>query len=387
MRILKEYCGWLVTAVVALAVGVASYAVVRSDPFAQRSNQLFTFDVSSLYEVDPNLIQFEQTAEIKVNLDEVRSISVGPADKIYVAGDQAVRVYSPRGGELAVIETEGKPRCLAVGTDTHIWPGRIYVGAGKRIEVFAPDGTPAGIWNLPDDNTILASIAVADRAIFVADAGNRVVLRYDETGKLVGRIGGTGQGGRTFNVPSSYFDVAISTAGLLHVANPGLLRIETYTFDGEMEVRWGEAGSDITDFFGCCNPSHFAVLPGGGIVTSEKGVPRVKVYSEFGEFESVVAGPQLLGVAQSELGDPRSVQAKAVFEVATDSQGRILVLDPRRKSVRIFRRIEKEETPDGTVARANAGGAVFNPVGRPEIDQAVTIHATDGEQGVSDDES
>jgi hypothetical protein len=120
-----------------------------------------------------------------------------------------------------------------------------------------------------------------------------------------------------------------------------------------MEVRWGEAGSTIDDFFGCCNPSQFAVLPSGSIVTSEKGVPRVKVYSEFGEFECVVAGPQQLDVAEAELGDPRSVQAKAVFDVAADSQGRVLVLDPRKKSVRIFTRnsevkVDSEAKVDST---------------------------------------
>lgn len=342
MRILTENRGVLVTAVVALAVGIASYAVVRSDPYAERTNRLFMFDVSSLYEVDSKLIQFEQAAEFKVAMKEIRSISVGPGNRVYVAGDKAVHVFSPDGAELSVIAIEGRPSCLAVGADSHHSPGRIYVGAGKRIEVFAPDGAPVEVWKLPDADTIIASIAVADRDVFVADAGNRVVLRYDETGQLAGKIGEAGNG-RTFNVPSSYFDIAISTEGLLHVANPGALRIESYTFDGEMEIRWGEAGSGIADFFGCCNPSHFAVLPNGGIVTSEKGVPRVKVYSEFGEFESVVAGPAMLGIAESELGDPRSVQAKAVFEVATDSQGRILVLDPRRRSVRIFQRIDNTQ--------------------------------------------
>ncbi len=330
----------LVTAIIAVAVGVASYSVMRSDPFAERSSSLLTLDLSSLYEIEPGLIQFEQTAEIKVGLEQVRAIGVGPADKLYVAGDRMIGVFSPEGRELKMIQTEGHPSCLAVGTDEHISPGRIYVGAGRKIEVFAPGGESVGVWDVPVSNPILTSIAAASSDIFVADAANRVILHYDDSGELVGKIGAPGEGGdgRVFNVPSIYFDVAVSSAGLLHVANPGVLRIETYTFDGQMEVRWGEAGSAIGDFFGCCNPSQFAVLPSGEVVTSEKGVPRVKVYSEFGEFESVVAGPEQLDVLEAELGDPRSVRAKAVFDVAADSQGRVLVLDPRRKSVRIFTR-------------------------------------------------
>ncbi|MCS7470281.1 hypothetical protein NZK35_26840 [Stieleria sp. ICT_E10.1] len=339
MRFLNQHRGTLVTAVIAVAVGIASYAVISSDPMAQRSRRSFNIDFSSVYDVDPALIQFEQTGEIEVQLDDVRCLDVGPSDKIYVAGDRSVGVYAQDGTELAMIRTEDQPGCLAVGGDEHVFPGRIYIGGGNRIEVFQADGSRVGIWNVPEQNVILASIAVAGNDVFVADAGNRVVLRYDPSGQRVGTIGDPDDGGRTFNVPSAHFDIAIGSEGRLHIANPGALRLETYTFDGAMEVRWGEPGATIDRFFGCCNPSEFAILPGGEIVTSEKGIPRIKVYSEFGEFECVVAGPSMLGVAQSEIGDPRAVQAEAIFDVATDSRGRILVLDPRRKSVRIFERI------------------------------------------------
>lgn len=356
MERLKAHRGLLVTGVVALLVGIASYAIVRSDPFAERGGGQFNLDLSSLYDVDPNLIQYEQTVQIKVELDTVRAISVGPADKIYVAGDRAVRVFSPRGDELAVISTEASPSCLAVGSDDHDWPGRLYVGAGKKIEVFAPDGKPVGTWDVSDDNVILTSIAATKSHLLVADAGNRVVLRLDTSGKLVDKIGAPDANGRgrVFNVPSSYFDVAVSPDGLVHVANPGVLRVETYTLAGEMEARWGEAGAEIHDFFGCCNPSQFAVLPSGDVVTSEKGVPRVKVYSAFGEFVCVVAGPRQLDVAQAELGDPRALQAKAVFDVATDTRGRVLVLDPRKKSVRIFTRRDEARKPSEASSSSGA---------------------------------
>ena len=353
MQSSNEYRGWLAATVVAVAVGVASYAVLSSDPFAEHNSQLFTLDLSSLYEIDPELILFEQTAEIQAKLDDVRCLAVGPADNIYVAGDQAIRVFSPSGSMLSDIQTDGKPSCLGIGWDKPSSLGHIYVGAGTTIEVFRPDGSPVGAWKMPNNNAILTSIAVANDNVFVADAGNRVILRFDESGQLVGSIGEATRAGRKFEVPSAYFDIAISSDGLLHVANPGVLRIETYNFAGDMAVRWGEAGSAINQFFGCCNPSQFAVLPGGSVVTSEKGVPRIKVYSEFGEFECVVAGPQQLDVAESELGDPRAVQAKAVFDVAADSRGRVLVLDPRRRSVRIFTRKTRTENAPQVEETAN----------------------------------
>ena len=340
MTFSQEHRGILAIAVIAVAVGVASYAVVRSDPFAAHVGGAFTLDLSRLYEVDPNLIQFEQTHEFSLALNEVRAIGVGLADTIYVAGDRALHVLSPNGQKRAEISLDGSPSCLAVASSRHDRPGQLYVGNGKRIDVFDTEGRPVNSWNVPNNNAILTSIAVANSDVFVADAGNQVIWRFDTAGNLQGEIGASadGQSQGQFNVPSSYFDLAISPEQLLHVANPGALRIETYTIDGNLEMRWGEAGSRVEDFFGCCNPSQFAVLPKGQIVTSEKGVPRVKVYSEFGELECVVAGPQQLDVAEAELGDPRATTSKAVFDVAADSRGRVLVLDPRRQSVRVFTR-------------------------------------------------
>jgi hypothetical protein len=103
-----------------------------------------------------------------------------------------------------------------------------------------------------------------------------------------------------------------------------------------LETVWGKAGSDIAGFFGCCNPSHLALLPDGRFVTSEKGIPRIKIYRADGEMECVVAGPQQLDVPANSLGDPRTTESQLVFDVAVDGQGRILVLDHRSNSIRVF---------------------------------------------------
>ena len=98
-----------------------------------------------------------------------------------------------------------------------------------------------------------------------------------------------------FVCPSPYFDVAVAPDGLLRVANPGAHRVEAYTFDGHHGAFLGQArASAIEEFCGCCGPSNIAILPDGRVVTAEKGIPRVKVYSAAGEFECVVVGPDVL---------------------------------------------------------------------------------------------
>ena len=111
---------------------------------------------------------------------------------------------------------------------------------------------------------------------------------------------------------------------------------ERRVIDGELDGFWGQAGAAIEAFFGCCNPAHLALLPDGRFVTSEKGIPRVKIYSDQGDLDCVVAGPQELGVAETALGDPRSGADERVFDIATDTQGRVVVLDSKTRRVRIF---------------------------------------------------
>ena len=77
-------------------------------------------------------------------------------------------------------------------------------------------------------------------------------------------------------------------------------------------------------FSGCCNPAHFAFLPDGRFVTSEKGLVRVKTYKPSGEFDAVVAAP----VKFAEEG-------KAP-DLAADAAGNVYVLDFDKKMIRVF---------------------------------------------------
>ena len=194
------------------------------------------------------------------------------------------------------------------------------------------------VWDHFGDKALFTSLVAVEDGLLVADAGNRVVLRLDPNGQVVARISGSRDDPKQpgFILPSPYFDIVASGDGLVHAVNPGARRIEVFSASGKRETTWGQAGADITRFFGCCNPSHLALLPDGRLVTSEKGVPRVKIYSRTGEFECVVAGPEQLDVPLGALGDAREAADPRVYDIAADSRGRILVLDPVRGVVRVF---------------------------------------------------
>ena len=208
-----------------------------------------------------------------------------------------------------------------------------------HIEVYDTGGARKARWESAGTNAVFTSVAVFGDYVFVANAGGRVVLRYDSSGKLIDRIGERDQ---AKNIPGiivvgPYFDLAVASDGLLRVANPGSQSMEAYTFDGDLELSWGKASNLIDGFAGCHNPVNFAILPDGRFVTCEIGLPRVKIYSADGVFESVVAGAELFPKSE----EPLILEGKADFrnrglDVAVDSQGRILVLDPGEKLVRIF---------------------------------------------------
>jgi hypothetical protein len=56
--------------------------------------------------------------------------------------------------------------------------------------VFDSKGVRVARWASPDPKTWLTGLAAGEKDVFAADTGKLVVLRYDRTGKIVGRIGG-----------------------------------------------------------------------------------------------------------------------------------------------------------------------------------------------------
>jgi len=215
------------------------------------------------------------------------------------------------------------------------------VGLRDHIEVYDKQGALLKSWESPGAKTWVTGLAVGENDVFAADSGNRVILRYDRSGKLVRRIGEKNKERNVpgLIVPSPYLKVELARDGLLRVNNPGRHRVEIYTVEGDFELSWGRASAAIDGFCGCCNPIGLALLPDGRCVTCEKGLPRVKVYSEEGKFECVVAGTESFP-QNAKTGSTRNPLDGTMggLEAAVDSQGKIYILDLVAGDVRAMRR-------------------------------------------------
>ena len=303
----------------------------------------FTYDLTELKKVDPALIHYEQAASVPTGMTRPKGIAVGADGHLFVAGDGGVRVFDPAGKTVLQFdasrfgiakgvfdaagkpvlqfETGGEPHCIALGKT-----GTVYVGMKDHVEVYDASLKRAAAWKGLGERAYVTSLAAGEADVFVADAGNRVLLRYDTSGKLLKRIGeeDATKHAPGLVVPRPYFDVALGPEGMLWLTDPGRRRVECYTYEGAFRFTWGKFSMKIEGFCGCCNPTHLAIDAGGNFITSEKGLPRVKVHDDEGNFKSVVAAPA--DFADGTVG----------LDLAVDAKGRILVLDPKRCEVRIF---------------------------------------------------
>ena len=315
----------LIVAVVVAAVVVIGIAVRRESGRDRKPADLddaFVYDVDRYRAIPPEKIGYREVARIETGLARATALAVGPGDRIAVGGDKKVLVYSVEGALQTTIPTGESPLALATTPD-----GKLLVGTMNRVLACTFAEPLEEIFMIPGERAHITSIAADREFIYVADFGSRGVWRYTPGGELRGRIGDRDAGRDIpgFVVPSAYFDLAVAPDGLLRVVDPGRHQVDAFTAEGDLEISWGQASFELEGFSGCCNPSHIAILPDGRFVTSEKGIPRVKVYEADGAFATAVTGCDGLDTER----DP--------CDVAADSRGRILVLDPGRGVVRIFK--------------------------------------------------
>jgi len=286
----------------------------------------YEYKLDTWKQVDESLISHQETQQIPVDIEVLRAVALDAEDKIYVSGKNKLLIYNPQGQILQEIATEMEAFCMAISEE-----GKLYLGNRKMIQVYDLQGQYLDTWNIHDETCILTSLAVDEQNIFLADAANKLVYRYNLKGEFLNEIGrkDESQGIEGFIIPSPYFDLAIGRDGELWAVNSGRHQLESYKSDGRLISSWKKSSMGLDGFSGCCNPSHIAILSNGGFVTSEKGIERIKISSPTGEFLSVIAPPNSFN------------KGTRGIDLAVDSEDRIIAIDPDQKLIRIF--THKEE--------------------------------------------
>lgn len=276
----------------------------------------FDYSLAEYRTVDPRLIDYAEAEPITPSIQGIAALALGPDGSLYVGGENFIEIIGEK-----TLPVTGRPSCLAVDDE-----GTVFVGMQNHVEVISADGKIVK-WPTPGEKAYLTSIAVDEWYVYAADAGSRRIWRYKKAGGKPLEIGRKdwANGIRGFFIPSPFFDVAISRSdGSIWAVNPGHHALENYRPDGMPLTSWEVSSMQIDGFSGCCNPSHFALLPDGAFVTAEKGLPRVKIHNIDGSLRCVVAAPDQFEDDVTGL------------DVAADEHGVIYVLDPSRNQIRVF---------------------------------------------------
>ncbi len=285
----------------------------------------YEYDIQKLRKIPDSLVCYKEIKQIPLHLDHPKGVDVGKDDEIFVTADGNIHIFSKHGDFLNEIETGAKARCV------HVAPNEdIYLSAGSHVEIWQKNGTQKAVWPARSDSSIITSITTTQTDVFLADAGLKVVHHYKPDGTYVKPVGkkDTASGIPGFIVPSAYLDVDIGRDGNLWVVNPGRHQFESYDTAGNLITSWARTSMQLEGFSGCCNPSHMALLNDGSYVTAEKGIERVKIHEPNGDFKCVVARPNKFEPGTKGL------------DLAVDSRGRIIILDPVKNMVRIFGKIK-----------------------------------------------
>ncbi|MGI6458517.1 MAG: hypothetical protein ACOX5J_00190 [Candidatus Hydrogenedentales bacterium] len=321
---------WIWVVIAFASVGAAVWLASsgrRPDP-----PESFRYDVVEFEQVDPDHVIATELAPLAPGIPGLRAIAATPDGRILIAGDKTLLTCGLDGSEQTRRSLTATPVCLAAAPN-----GSVFLGMVDRIDVLDAAGSLDGSWPLPDERGHVTSIAADETSVYVADAGNRAVLRFDYDGQLVARIGekDAARDIPGLIVPSPYFDIAFDNAGALWAVNPGRHGFEQYRATGELVSAWYRPSMKSDGFCGCCNPAHIAFRSDGTLVTVEKGLVRVKLYSVDQKLLGFVAGPDAF---RSTPGGPFSAELDMpLLDVAVDANDRILLIDGRSNTVRVFK--------------------------------------------------
>lgn len=315
-----------VTIPIALIAIVAVIYFIVNDFYNQKHKveNPYVYNIEKLKRIDSTLVKYKEQYSFTPKLINIKALAIDNEDKVYVSGDDGVAIFENDGKFISRFNTPEKANCIAVDNSRNV-----IIGMKNHIEIYGQNGNLISKWKTISEKTIITSIAINKRDIFVADAGNRIVYRYNKSGRLLNTIGkkDESKGIKGFIIPSPYFDLAIGRNEELWVVNPGLHTLMAFKPEGDLITPWKKSSMGVDGFNGCCNPSHIAMLSNGSFVTSEKGIERVKIHNQTGEFECAVASPE------------NFVSGSRGMDLAVDSQDNIFVLDPENNKIRIFVRI------------------------------------------------
>ncbi|MCK9303898.1 MAG: DUF4369 domain-containing protein [Bacteroidales bacterium] len=266
-------------------------------------------------------------SEIRKNLDEMKKTEVSLGDFIKDAHNLAYKVDNSYAGkqygqvvylsvlsdnnicalkstgDVLIIDPSGKikktfktgmtSKPSAIATDAlnnifvlgSVTENKTVERRGKTVQVPTPVGVECQVFSTDGkklrevklEGIVTATGArVSDSTLVVADTrGRHIVIYNSQTGVKRSSI-------ENLRTCCGILDFSIRKGNEVLVANLGAFRVNCFDYDAKPLFSFGQRGSGLDEFHGCCNPVSVDFLSNGGIVTVEKDPTRIKVYSAEG---------------------------------------------------------------------------------------------------------
>jgi PKD repeat protein len=238
----------------------------------------------------------------------------------------------------------------AVGSDTDTKNNYITVSPPEEDYEFVMK------WGSYGDGRLLGPMGVGVDAagnVYVADANNIRIQKFDSSGTFITKWGSPGSGNGEFGCDyDSYsengpYGVAMDTAGNVYVADRHNNRIQKFDSSGTFITKWGSYGTGDGEFN---KPLGICVDSAGYLYVSDYWNNRIQKFDSSGTFIEKFVFSQGSGDGQFGLG-PDSV--------AVDSAGNLYVTDP------INSRVQKFDSSGTFIAKWGSYGAGIGQLRSP----------------------
>lgn len=319
----KEMSRRWINMILLLALAIIT-AVVIIDYLSTRPGKRppnpFSFDISEYESVDEEMISYREVRQIRTG--EVSPVAITfHKNNILLLTGRTLQQITLWGEETGSFSFDHQPVCLAVTPQNNI-----AIAFEQHLALYSQEGVLLYQSEPLPPQAYYTAIAPYEDKLFVADAGNRRVVVYNERLEQINSFRGVSGVSEVhgFILPGAHFDLALNHENELWIVNPGLHRLQLYGHDGRFRREWGFPSFSNEGFSGCCNPSYIAFFADGRMATSEKGLVRIKIHKESGELESVAVPPNLFAGGK---------QAPAI---AVSPDETIIALDFDKNMIRIF---------------------------------------------------
>jgi len=265
-----------------------------------------------------------------------KGLAVDAEGNVYVADSQnhRIQVFDTRGHPLRTWGREGalpgefkEPWGVAVSPD-----GLVYVADtwNHRIQVFEPDGTFLRMWGTFGEAPVPSASAdllygPRDLAfdsqgyLYIADTGNKRILKCDPQGRLIAAVGGAGSEPGQFQEPVG---IAFDANDLLYVADTWNQRIQVLDRDLKYVRSWQVCA---WDGMSVVNKPYLAIDRRGSVWATDPEGYRLLRFASDG---ALLATYGQYGSDLSAMDLPTGI--------AIDQLGRVLVSDSNNHRILVF---------------------------------------------------